>query len=269
MTRRRFGCVLAFVSALAGAAHAAPHAPKAPAGMVLIGPGIYRPLYPAAPEERALSVRRFYLDVLPVTNGEFLAFVRVHPEWRRDRVPRLFADEGYLRGWVAADGLGAGVRPASPVTDVSWFAAKAYCAARSARLPTEREWELAALASENARDASTDPAFVARILDFYSRPALAPLRDVGGSKPNLYGVYDLHGLVWEWIYDFSASIVAVDSREKGEADRNRFCGATGASAQTPSDYAAFMRVAFRSSLEASYTTARLGFRCAADVEETP
>lgn len=269
MTPRRFARVLAFVSALGGAAYATPKPLQAPAGMVLVGPGVYRPLYPASPTEKLVSVRRFYLDAKPVTNGAFLDFVRENPEWRRDRAQRLFADDGYLKHWSAVDALGPEVRPTSPVTNVSWFAAKAYCAARAARLPSEREWELAALASENARDASTDPAFVARILDFYSRPALAPLRDVGGSKPNLYGVYDLHGLVWEWIYDFSASIVAVDSREKGEADRNRFCGATGASAQTPSDYAAFMRVAFRSSLEASYTTARLGFRCAADVEETP
>jgi formylglycine-generating enzyme required for sulfatase activity len=231
---------------------------------------VYRPLYPASPAERLVAVRRFYLDATPVTNAEFLDFVSAHPEWRRDRVPRLFADEGYLKHWGATDALGGEVRPASPVTNVSWFAAKAYCAARAARLPSEREWELAALASENARDASADPAFVARILDFYARPALAAsLSDVGAGKPNLYGVYDLHGLVWEWIYDFSASLVAVDSREKGEADRNRFCGATGASAQSPSDYAAFMRVAFRSSLEASYTTSRLGFRCAADLEETP
>jgi len=233
--------------------------------MVLVGPGVYRPLYPASPAERLVSVRRFYLDARPVTNGQFLTFVRAHPEWRRDRAQRLVADDGFLKHWASADALGPDVRSASPVTNVSWFAAKAYCAARSARLPSEREWELAALASESARDASADPAFVARILDFYSRPALAAsLRDVGGGKPNLYGVYDLHGLVWEWIYDFSASLVAVDSREKGEADRNRFCGATGASAQTPADYAAFMRVAFRSSLEAAYTTSRLGFRCAAD-----
>jgi sulfatase modifying factor 1 len=181
----------------------------------------------------------------------------------------LCADDGYLTQWASAGELGAGVRPASPVTTVSWFAAKASCAARSARLPVERDWELAALASETVRDATTDPAFVARILDFYSTPAVAAsLRDVGAGRPNVYGIYDLHGLVWEWIGDFSASLVAVDSREKGEADRNRFCGATGASAQSPSDYAAFMRVAFRSSLEAAYTTSRLGFRCAADLEES-
>lgn len=262
--------VLALVSALASAVHATPRQPKAPGGMVLVGPGVYRPLYPASAEEQLVAVRRFYLDARPVTNDEFLAFVAAHPEWRRDRARRLLADSGYLKHWAAADGLGVEVRPGSPVTNVSWFAAKAYCATRAARLPSEREWELAALASETVRDGSRDPRFVARILDFYSTPASVPtLRDVGGGRPNVYGIYDLHGLVWEWIYDFSASLVAADSREKGDAERNRFCGTTGASAQSPSDYAAFMRVAFRSSLEAAYTTSRLGFRCAADTGEAP
>lgn len=252
------------------AALAAPHEPKSPAGMVLVGPGIYRPLYPASPAERAVSVPRFYLDTRPVTNAEFLSFVSAHPEWQRGRAKRLFADTGYLAHWQAPDALGPNVRPTSPVTEVSWFAAKSYCAARGARLPNEREWELAALASETARDGSADPDFTARILAFYSTPATAPaLRDVARGKPNFYGLYDMHGLVWEWIFDYGASLVASDSREKGEADRTRFCGTSGANAQAPSDYAAFMRVAFRSSLEAAFTTSRLGFRCAADLEANP
>jgi formylglycine-generating enzyme required for sulfatase activity len=266
----------AILTALASAAtftsvvKAAPRAPVAPAGMVLVGPGVYRPLYPASPSERQVSVRRFFLDTKPVTNRAFLAFVGEHPEWRRDRVTRLFADAGYLAAWESADALGARARPLAPVTNVSWFAARAYCAARGARLPTEREWELAAAASERARDGSDDPSFSARILAFYAEPAAAPsLRDVGRGHANFYGVYDLHGLVWEWIFDYGASLVASDSREKGDADRNRFCGTAGANAQAPSDYAAFMRIAFRSSLEAAYTTERLGFRCAADVKEAP
>ena len=86
--------VLACVAVLTGAAHAAPRPLKAPAGMVMVGPGVYRPLYPASPAERLVSVRRFYLDAKPVTNGQFLAFVRSEPEWRRDRAQRLLADAG-------------------------------------------------------------------------------------------------------------------------------------------------------------------------------
>lgn len=262
-------CLGLCASALALAGGASASSAARPQGMTRVGAGVYRPLYPAAPSEREVKVKAFYLDVLPVTNRDFAAFVGTHPEWRRDRVKRLFADAGYLAAWAAPDAPGDALHAQSPVTNVSWFAAKAYCAARSARLPLEREWELAALASETAPDGSRDPRWLARILAFYATPAGASLGDAGRAAPNFWGVHDMHGLIWEWIYDFGASLVVADSREKGDAERNRFCGTAGADAQNPRDYAAFMRTAFRSSLEAAYTTSRLGFRCAADLEEAP
>jgi sulfatase modifying factor 1 len=247
-------------------ARPANRSPERPPGMSLVGPAVYSPLYPASPLERTVQVRKFWLDVRPVTNEDFLLFVGAHAEWRRDRVKPLFADEGYLAHWAAAGSLGS-ARAEQPVVRVSWFAAKAYCSARQRRLPTEREWEVAALASETARDGSREPAWRARILAWYAEPAGgAPLAEVGKSKPNYWGIQDLHGLVWEWVYDFGASLVTSDSREKGQADATRFCGGAGANAADPSDYVAFMRIAFRSSLEARYTTARLGFRCARDLE---
>jgi len=262
----KVGRMLAIACALSSTAAAAPQRHPAPAGMTLVGPGVYEPLYAASPAERTVSVSAFLLDRKPVTNAEFLGFVRRDPRWRRDQVKRLLADEGYLKHWAAADRLGNGVRAASPVTGVSWFAAKAFCVERGARLPTEREWELAALASETGADGSQDARWLARILSFYSKPASLPLRDVGTARPNFWGIHDMHGLIWEWVYDFGASLIAADSREKGDAEQNRFCGASGADSRDPGDYAAFMRVAFRSSLQASFTTARLGFRCAADAK---
>jgi formylglycine-generating enzyme required for sulfatase activity len=240
-----------------------------PKGMASVGPAVYRPLYPASPAERTVNVARFWLDVRPVTNRDFLTFVVTHPEWRRDRIKAVFADEGYLSQWGGPDALGS-ARAAQPVTQVSWFAAKAYCIARGARLPTERQWEVAALASETAADGSADPAWRERILAWYGEPVeRSILNDVGKGKPNYLGIQDLHGLVWEWVYDFGASLVSADSREKGEADKNRFCGGSAADARDPSDYAAFMRIAFRSALEARYATARLGFRCAQDPDRAP
>jgi sulfatase modifying factor 1 len=263
------GAVLVALMTTAASTAVAHPSPKAPVGMTRVGAGIYRPLYPASAAEREVKVNAFYLDVKPVTNGEFAAFVAVHSEWRRDRAKRLLADAAYLAHWAAPDAPGDAVRVQSPVTNVSWFAAKAYCAAKSQRLPTEREWELAALASETAADGSGDALWLSRILAFYATPASAPLAETGAGAPNFWGVYDMHGLIWEWIYDFGASLVVSDSREKGDAERNRFCGTAGADARDPRDYAAFMRSAFRSSLEASYTTSRLGFRCAADIKESP
>lgn len=234
-------------------------------GMVRVGPGVYRPVYPPSPGEAEIKVWAFWLDETQVTNAQYLAFVKERPEWRRDRVSRLFADSGYLAHWSAAEGLGDAARPDAPVVRVSWFAAKAFCECAGKRLPTESEWELAASASETSPDGRQDPVFTRRILDWYARPGTETLRRAGSGAANYWGAHDLHGLVWEWVQDFYAAMVSSDNREDGGADTTRFCGASALAAGDKSDYAAFMRIAFRGSLKAASTTGNLGFRCAKDV----
>src|SRR5262249_3715022 len=162
--------------------------------------------------------------------------------------------------WKSADALGPDVDPEQPVTMVSWFAARAYCASRAMRLPTEAEWEHAAAASRTQPDGSADPAWRAEILRAYSRPSPARLPRVAQDPPNFWGIHDLHGVVWEWVLDYASAVTSFASG----SDRLRFCGAAGSAASDATDFAAFERVAFRSSLHANYTLRGLGFRCAAD-----
>lgn len=239
------------------------------ASPVRVGPGVYRPLYPPSPAEAEIQVDPFLLDATPVTNADFLGFVLSHPEWRRDQAAALFRDDAYLSHWAGAVTLGSAVDGRQPVTRVSWFAARAYCEAQGARLPLEAEWELAAMASESQADASHDPAFLAKILAWYGTPNDGPLAAVGQGPANVWGVYDLHGLVWEWIEDYNSALINVDNRQNGGTDKTAFCGAAAYSAKDKEDYAAFMRVAFRSSLEGRYTARNLGFRCARDLGGTP
>ena len=216
---------------------------------VTLPAGTYRPQFPPSPSETRIQVAAFALDVTPVTNAQFASFVVKNPEWQRGRAPELFVDHKYLAHWDAPTLPGrAGAE--RPVTHVSWFAAKAYCEARGARLPSEAEWEHAASASETAADGRQDPAWSARILKWYSRPAAGPERDVGQGERNHWGVYDLHGLVWEWVLDFNSTMVNADSRRATDNDRLAFCGASALGATAPEDYASFMRSAMRSSLEA-------------------
>ncbi|MFP5373352.1 MAG: formylglycine-generating enzyme family protein [Gammaproteobacteria bacterium] len=210
-------------------------------------------------------VAPFALMRRPVTNGEFLAFVRDNPRWRRDRVASVLAEERYLSQWAGPLELGASARPDQPVTWVSWFAADAYCQARGARLPTWTEWEYAAAADETRRDASRDRAFRERILSWYARPSDALLPRAGLQAPNAYGIQDLHGLVWEWTADYSALLVSSDNREQDGADRMKFCGAGALSMDDRENYAVLMRVAMLSSLDGADATANLGFRCARDL----
>ena len=212
--------------------------------------------------KQAQKVEAFELMRKPVTNAEFLAFVRAHPQWRRDRVAPVFAEPRYLSQWQGAQDLGPRAQPGQPVTWVSWFAASAYCEAQGARLPTWLEWEYAAAADETRRDARKDPAWRERILGWYSRPSSAALPRAGLQVANVYGVQDLHGLVWEWVEDSGSLLISGDNRNQGDADKAKFCGAGALSTGDREGYAVLMRVAMLSSLESRDATANMGFRCA-------
>jgi protein SCO1/2 len=85
---------------------------------------------------------------------------------------------------------------------------------------------------------------------------------VARGPANLYGVYDLHGLVWEWVEDFNALFIGADNRNQGDPDVIKFCGSGALSVEDRENYPVMMRLAMLSSLRANSTTANLGFRCA-------
>jgi formylglycine-generating enzyme required for sulfatase activity len=215
-----------------------------------------------------VEVRPFAMQAKPVTVGEYLAFVTAHPQWQKGRVAPIFAEKRYLSGWTSPSDPGRALSPRSPVVDVSWFAAKAYCESEGARLPTWIEWEYAAAADETRRDARADPAWRRRILAWYERPSSAALDAVGGSA-NAYGISNLHGLVWEWVDDFNALFIAGDSRTQGDPDLLKFCGAGAINIIDRDSYAVLMRIALLSSLNAADTTSTLGFRCVRPLHGTP
>jgi len=256
------GCVAAERGAAEPAAR-----PVQAAGRALVGAADFAPVLAPAPGKDRVHVASFLLDRVPVTNGQFLEFVRSHPQWRRDRVASLFADREYLSHWAAPDQVGEPALRVQPVTRVSWFAARAYCSASGGRLPSWYEWELAAAADEKLVDARSNASWRERILDWYARPAGEPLPAVGAGIANVYGVYDLHGLVWEWVEDFGSLMVSGDSRIQGDPDKLAFCGAGALSAQDRENYPILMRIAYLSALQARSTGHILGFRCAANAKE--
>lgn len=253
--------IAALAACLAVAAHAGDT--SASGDYAPIGGGPFESILPVGGQAPGpVSVGPYALQRLPVTNAEFLDFVHHHPEWRRGRVPAFFADEGYLKDWRAPLELGAGELPQQPVTNVSWFAARAYCQEHDARLPTWREWEFAAAAGSNTADARRDPAWRQRILSWYAKPSNGPLPVVGAGEPNFYGVRDLHGLIWEWVEDFNALFISPDNRNQGDPDVLKYCGTGSLSVEDRENYPVLMRLAMLSSLRANSTTANTGFRCA-------
>jgi sulfatase modifying factor 1 len=237
----------------------------APAGMVVIPSGNYAPLIRTKDEPERVPVAAYYLDERPVTNAEFLAFVRANPKWQRSRVGPLFADAGYLAEWAGDTELGPRVPAAAPVVRVSWFAARAYAAWAGKRLPTTAEWERAAAAGFTTAEGASEAGFPAHALTWFSRPTPETLPAAGLGRPNYFGARDLISLVWEWVDDFNTAMVSGESRGDTGLERTLFCGAGAAGARDLTNYPAFMRAGLRSSLRASYVVPNLGFRCAQSV----
>jgi len=94
-----------------------------------------------------------------------------------------------------------------PVETVSWIEAKEFCQILSEmtsfnfRLPTEAEWEYAARAGTRTKwSFGDDEKKLGEYAWFYGN-AGGETHPVGQKKPNRFGLYDMHGNVWEWVED--------------------------------------------------------------------
>jgi sulfatase modifying factor 1 len=225
--------------------------------------GLFRSVLPADGKEAPALVAPFLMRATLVSNAEFRDFVASHPEWRRGQVPAVLAGPGYLAGW-GAPGEPGELDPRAPVTQVSWHAAAAFCASEGARLPRWHEWEYAAAANPGRADARDDPEWLAAILNWYARPANGVPGQIGRGRANFHVLHDMHGLVWEWVEDYSAMFVNADSRAQGTGKQLDYCGGAAVSLGDRRNYAILMRVALLAAMEGAQDGPFLGFRCARD-----
>lgn len=94
-----------------------------------------------------------------------------------------------------------------PVIDVSWEDAKLYAAwlsrvtGKEYRLLTEAEWEYAARAGSKTRYFFGDDEAELGQYAWYEGNSREETRPVGKRKANGFGLYDMHGNVWQWVED--------------------------------------------------------------------
>lgn len=231
--------------------------------MIFIPQGYYKPFFNYSNKDDSINVSAFYINKYPISNIEFMIFVLNNPEWNSDNIKTIFADRNYLSHW--REDIDFNQTKMQPVVNISWFAADAYCHYIGGRLPTLDEWEYVASASRYDPIGKNDALYLQQILDWYIKSQYK-IQQLAIYEPNYWGVYCMHGIIWEWVNNFNSVILINTDAEGGGLEELLYCGAAAINAIDPADYMTFMRFAFRNSLEVNYTTSTLGFRCVKDVK---
>jgi len=193
------------------------------------------------PHHQVETSRPFYLGKYPVTQRQWERVMGSHPS--------------HFKG----DNL--------PVESVSWEDAQAFMKKLNERegvdlyrLPTEAEWEYACRAGSTGLYSFGEEVSQLGEYAWYDKNSDGETHPVGEKSPNAWGLYDMHGNVWEWVQDWYAADYYEHSPRRDPqgpdtgADRvGRGGGWSGA--------ARFARSAFRDGLPPGARYVGLGFRC--------
>ncbi|MBI5242965.1 MAG: SUMF1/EgtB/PvdO family nonheme iron enzyme [Elusimicrobia bacterium] len=148
-----------------------------------------------------------------------------------------------------------------PVNCVDWEQAKAYCAWAGKRLPTEAEWEKAARGGGGAKYGFGDDERELDAYAWYDDNSGGRTHPVREKMPNPYGLYDMHGNVWEWTADWYDSQYYKQSPERSPENQAaaQFRAARGGAWDY---YADNLRSAGREAYVPGSALPNVGLRCA-------
>lgn len=169
-----------------------------------------------------VTLDAFLMDVYPVTNAQFKAFIKDCPQWQKETEIRRSLNPYYLYFWRKGLIYPKGKRD-HPAVYMNWFAAAAYCNWRSRlegleecydetdgyicnfdangyRLPTEAEFEKAA---RGGLEQALYPwgNEIDKSKANYDN-LIGDTTEVGTYPPNGYGLYDMGGNIAHWCQDW-------------------------------------------------------------------
>jgi formylglycine-generating enzyme required for sulfatase activity len=161
-------------------------------------------------------------------------------------------------------------RARHPVINISWNDAREYVdwlsrkTGKTYRLLSEAEWEYAARAGTTSKYAFGDTLNAKQAKFSGGKQGIGETVEVGSFPPNNWGLYDMHGNVWEWVEDCYAPDYA-GAPTDGSARVGPGCGAHALRGGSW-DYApADLRSAVRYHLPAIYRVDEIGFRVAREL----
>lgn len=211
---------------------------KIPAGTRMLGSEPTEPSYYKDEKLHEVTLTKdFYMGAYEVTNAQFAAFlnatgvgqdgegpvdeegteVYVYDSTTRDKGDFNFGVVWDGEKWAPAEGYDE-----HPVIYVSWYGADAYAKWVGGALPTEAQWEYACRGGQEGNlpfgigDGTKmekgmaqfyiydyyDLAKGGRVVDQNVEGYVASTFKVGSFEPNGYGIYDMHGNVYEWVSDW-------------------------------------------------------------------
>ncbi|MDQ6955249.1 MAG: SUMF1/EgtB/PvdO family nonheme iron enzyme [Mariprofundaceae bacterium] len=196
------------------------HMVHIPAGTFRMGTNAIRSNNADRPE-RLVRTGEYWIDTYPVSNAEYARFVfqenyRPPLSWLEGKIPTGDAEH--------------------PVTLVSWYNARDYCAWEGKRLPEEVEWEKAARGTDARRWPWGNQMDVSRLNTYYKIGHSTSVREYEhGASP--YGVMDMAGNVSEWVFDEYKPYADVEGQELAFSPReNQFSENTGSESVERSVY---------------------------------
>lgn len=222
-----------------------------------------------SPMRRVTFAREFLIGKYEVTQGEWQAVMG-------NAEQKVLSVRGENK--VLDEILGENY----PMVGVNWYDAKEFIAKLNEAndgyiysLPSEAEWEYACRAGTDTRFAFGDNITTNQASFYNYSFIIQPKRDtpdkeinklktIGLYQPNAWGIFDMHGNVWEWcedIFTFTYTGLRVDgtaNTTKGEADR-RIVRGGGWTSNSP----AYLRSTYRDYKIPNFANLATGFRVVA------